>query len=305
MDRIGEMSAFVAIIEEGSLAAAARRLGRSPPAVTRALAAMEQRLGARLIQRTTRRLAATDAGQRFFVACQRLLAQLEEIEQAATGEGAAPRGRLRVTAPSLFGRLHVAPIVDAFIDRFREVQVELVLLDRVVDLIEEGFDVAVRIGHLPDSSLIVRKVGSVRRVLCASAGYLKRAGVPQLPQDLVRHDIVAFTGVGSAEAWRFRSGNRTVTVPIKPRFTVNQADVALAAAVDGRGITLVFSYQLALVPTGRLRLLLEEFEPEPMPVQLAYPGHRLVAPNVRAFVDAAVERLTKVDMSPRVAAKPR
>jgi len=305
MDRLGEMAIFVAIIEEGSLAAAARRLGRSPPAVTYALASLERRLGTRLIQRTTRRLAATDAGQRFFVSCQRLLAQLEDIEQAAAGEGALPRGRLRVTAPTLFGRLHVAPIVSEFIARYRDVQVELVLLDRVIDLIEEGIDVAVRIGHLPDSSLIVRKVASVRRVLCASAGYLKKAGVPKSPHDLAGHDIVAFTGIASAEAWRFRTGNRTVTVPIKPRFVVNQADSALVAALDGRGITLVLSYQLALVPPGRLTVLLEEFEPAPMPIQLAYPGHRLVAPNVRAFVDAAVERLTKVDMLPRVAAKPR
>src|SRR5262245_57894889 len=256
MDRFGDMATFVAIMEEGSLAAAARRLGRSAPAVTRTLAVLEQRLGARLIQRTTRRLAATEAGERYFAACQRVLAEVAEIEQATAGAG-APRGRLRVTAPSVFGRLHVMPVVNAFIARFAEVQVELVLLDRVVDLIEEGIDVAVRIGHLPDSSLTVRRVGVVRRVLCASPAYLKRAGTPQAPHDLARHDLVAFTGVGASRAWRFRAGARSVSVPIKPRLTVNQADAAIAAALDGRGITLVLSYQVAeLVRARRLIELL-------------------------------------------------
>jgi DNA-binding transcriptional LysR family regulator len=300
VDRISEMATFVAIIEEGSLAAAGRRLGRSPPAVTRILAALEQRLGIRLIQRTTRRLSATDAGQRFFVSCQRLLAQLDEIEQAAAGAGATPRGRLRITAPSLFGRLHVAPVVGAFLDRYPDVQVELVLLDRVVELIDEGFDLAVRIGHLPDSSLVVRKVATVRRVLCASPGYLARAGMPTSPHDLVRHDIVAFTGTGSAEAWRFRANERTVTVPVKPRLAVNQADAAVAAALQGRGITRILSYQLALAPAGGLTLLLEAFEPEPLPVQLVYPAHRLVAPSVRAFVDAAVAGLVRSIALPEV-----
>ena len=300
MDRISEMATFVAIIEEGSLAAAARRIGRSPPAVTRILAALEQRLGIRLIQRTTRRLSATDAGQRFFVSCQRLLAQLDDIEQAAAGAGATPRGRLRITAPSLFGRLHVAPVVGAFLDRYPDVQVELVLLDRVVELIDEGFDLAVRIGHLPDSSLVVRKVATVRRVLCASPAYLARAGAPTSPHDLVRHDIVAFPGTGSAEAWRFRANERTVTVPVKPRLSVNQADAAVAAALEGRGITRILSYQLALAPAGALTLLLEPFEPEPLPVQLVYPAHRLVAPSVRAFVDAAVAGLARSIALPEV-----
>jgi DNA-binding transcriptional LysR family regulator len=300
LDRISEMATFVAIIEEGSLAAAARRLGRSPPAVTRILAALEQRLGARLIQRTTRRLSATDAGERFFVSCQRLLAQLDEIEQAAAGAGASPRGRLRITAPSLFGRLHVAPVVGAFLDRHPDVQVELVLLDRVVELIDEGFDLAVRIGHLPDSSLVVRKVGTVRRVVCATPGYLARAGLPASPHDLARHDIVAFTGTGGAETWRFRVNERTVTVPVKPRLSVNQADAAVAAALEGRGITRILSYQLALAPAGALTLLLEPFEPEPLPVQLVYPAHRLVAPSVRAFVDAAVAGLTRSIAPPDV-----
>jgi len=293
MDRFGEMATFVAIIEEGSLAGAARRLGRSAPAVTRILAGLEQRLGARLLQRTTRRLAATDAGQRFFQGCQRLLAELGDVEQAAAGEGVV-RGRLRITAPAMFGRLHVAPIVNAFLGQFPDVQVELMLVDRVVDMIEDGVDVAVRIGHLADSSLIVRRVGAVRRVLCASPRYLKRAGAPQTPRDLAGHDVVAFAGIGSPEAWRFRAGTRGITVAIKPRLTVNQADAAVAAALDGRGVTLVLSYQVAeLVRARRLTVLLEAFEPEPLPVQLVYPGHRLVAPSVRAFLDAAVAGLQR------------
>jgi DNA-binding transcriptional LysR family regulator len=293
MDRFSEMATFVAIVEEGSLAAAARRLGRSAPAVTRILAGLEQRLGTRLIQRTTRRLAVTDAGQRFFQASQRLLAEIGMVEQAAAGERVV-RGRLRITAPSLFGRLHVAPIVNTFLARFPDVQVELMLLDRVVDLIEEGIDVALRIGRLPDSSLTVRRVGAVRRVVCASPRYLQRKGVPQVPRDLAGHDIVSFAGIGSPEAWRFRSGARGVTVAIKPRLTVNQADAAIAAVLDGHGVTLVLSYQVAeLVRARRLTVLLEAFEPEPLPVQLVYPGHRLVAPSVRAFLDAAVAGLTR------------
>jgi DNA-binding transcriptional LysR family regulator len=293
MDRFSEMATFVAIVEEGSLAAAARRLGRSAPAVTRILAGLEQRLGTRLIQRTTRRLAVTDAGQRFFQASQRLLAEVGVVEQAAAGEGVV-RGRLRITAPSLFGRLHVAPIVNAFLAQFPDMQVELMLLDRVVDLVEEGIDVAVRIGRLPDSSLTVRRVGMVRRVLCASPRYLKQKGVPQAPRDLAGHDIVSFAGIGAPEAWRFRAAARGVTVAIKPRLTVNQADAAIAAVLDGHGVTLVLSYQIAeLVRARRLTVLLEAFEPEPLPVQLVYQGHRLVAPSVRAFLDAAVAGLTR------------
>jgi DNA-binding transcriptional LysR family regulator len=236
----------------------------------------------------------TDAGQRFFQASQRLLAEIGAVEQAAAGERVV-RGRLRITAPSLFGRLHVAPVVNAFLARFPDVQVELMLLDRVVDLVEEGIDVAVRIGRLPDSSLTVRKVGMVRRVVCASPRYLKqKGGVPQAPRDLAGHDIVSFAGIGAPEAWRFRAGARGVTVAIKPRLTVNQADAAIAAVLDGHGITLVLSYQVAeLVRARRLTVLLEAFEPEPLPVQLVYPGHRLVAPSVRAFLDAAVAGLTR------------
>jgi DNA-binding transcriptional LysR family regulator len=293
MDRFEEMATFVAIIEEGSLAAAARRLGRSAPAVTRILGGLEQRLGVRLIQRTTRRLAATEAGERFFAACQRLLAEVAEIEQAAAGAG-VPSGRLRITAPSLFGRLHVVPVVNAFMSRFADVQVELMLVDRVVDLVEEGIDVAVRIGHLPDSSLTQRRVGLVRRVLCASPAYLKRAGTPQKPHDLAHHDLLAFSGIGALRAWRFRSGGRSITVPIKPRLIVNQADAAIAAALDGRGITLVLSYQVAeFVRARRLVELLHAFAPESQAVQLVYPGHRLMAPSVRAFLDAAVAGLTR------------
>lgn len=305
MDRHDQMAAYVAILEEGSLAAAARRLRSSPPAVSRALAALEERLGVRLIRRTTRRLAATDAGLRYFRTCQRLLAEIDAAEREAAGEGAAPRGLLRVTAPLLFGRIYVAPVVTAYVQRFPEARAELMLIDRVVDLIDEGLDVAVRIGRLPDSSLLARKVGSVRRVLCASPDYLARRGTPTALRDLARHEVIAFSGVTSPESWRFRAPAGPVSVPIRPRLIFNQADPAIAAALDGLGITRTLSYQVAdLVAQGRLVLLLEELEDDPLPVQVVYDQHRLPASKVRAFVDLAVAMLTR-EMARRLGAPTR
>ena len=193
MDRLDQMTAYVAILEEGSLAAAARRLGSSPPAVSRALVALEERLGVPLIRRTTRRLAPTEAGLRYFKTCQRLLADIEAADREATGEGGEPHGLLRVTAPLLFGRMYVAPVVTAFVERHREARAELMLIDRIVDLIDEGVDVAIRIGQLPDSSLVARKVGQVCRVLVASPDYLARRGTPHTLRDLASHDVIAFS----------------------------------------------------------------------------------------------------------------
>jgi DNA-binding transcriptional LysR family regulator len=292
MDRLDQMTAYVAILEEGSLAAAARRLGSSPPAVSRALVALEERLGVPLIRRTTRRLAPTEAGLRYFKTCQRLLADIEAADREATGEGGEPHGLLRVTAPLLFGRMYVAPVVTAFVERHREARAELMLIDRIVDLIDEGVDVAIRIGQLPDSSLVARKVGQVRRVLVASPEYLARRGTPHTLRDLAGHDVIAFSGITGPETWRFRTRMGAVSVPIRPRLIFNQADPAIAAVCDGLGISRILSYQVAdLVRAGRLTQVMDEIEDDPLPVQVVYDQHRLPAAKVRAFVDLAVEML--------------
>jgi DNA-binding transcriptional LysR family regulator len=303
MDRYDQMTAYVAILEEGSLAAAARRLGSSPPAVSRALAALEERLGVPLIRRTTRRLAATDAGQRYFATCQRLIAEIDQADREAAGESAAPHGLLRVTAPLLFGRLYVAPAVTEYVRRFPETRAELTLVDRIVDLIDEGLDVAVRIGQLPDSSLVARKVGAVRRVLCASPDYLARKGTPRTLRDLAAHDVVAFSGITGPDTWRFRTPVGPVSVPVKPRLIFNQADPAIAAVLDGFGISRILSYQVAeLVAQGRLVQLLPDLEDDPLPVQVVTDRHRLPVPKVRAFVDLAAAMLS-AEMARRLGAQ--
>jgi DNA-binding transcriptional LysR family regulator len=289
MDRLDAMAAFVAAVDEGSLAAAARRLGRSPAAVTRAVALLERRTGTRLLHRTTRVMRLTEAGERYVATCRRILADLAEAELLAAGERQAPRGLLTVTAPALFGFLHVRPLVDAFLEAYPEVQVRLLLLDRIVNLIEEGMDLAVRIGPLPDSSLIAVTVGALRRVVCASPDYLARKGTPRAPADLAAHDCIAFTQESPGEtAWRFTTGS----VRVRPRLVTNSAEAAVASASEGHGITRVLSYQVEReLAAGRLVLLLPEFEPPPPPVHLVYPEARLSVAKARAFVDLVVPRL--------------
>ncbi len=297
------MIAFVTAVDEGSLAGAARRLGRSAAAVTRAIGSLERRIGTRLLYRTTRVLRLTEAGERFIATCRRVLADLEEAEQSASGERTAPRGLLTVTAPLLFGRLYVRPVVDAFLEAYPSVQVRLLLFDRVANLIDEGIDVAVRIGHLPDSGLIAVKTGEVRRVVCASPGYLARRELPREPADLAAHDCISFSSITPTDAWSFASASRPNSlrqVRVRPRLTVSQAEAAIASAVEGRGVTCVLSYQIEReLRARRLRLLLERFEPPPRPVHVIYPEMRLAAAKVRAFVDLAVPRLkaelTRID----------
>ncbi len=295
MDRIDAMTAFVAALDEGSLAGAARRLGRSPAAITRAVALLEERLGTRLLHRTTRALHLTKAGERYLAACRAILAELAEADQLAAGERTDPRGLLSLTAPVTFGRLHVAPLVEELLEANPKLEARLLLVDRVVSLIDEGHDAAVRIGQLPDSSLVATRVGEVRRVVCASPDYLAAHGAPLLPADLAGHRIVSFSQITDNAIWSFApgpGGGSRKQVTVRPHYVVNGAEAAIDAAVRGRGITRVLSYQVEeAVAAGRLMLLLEDYEGPPLPVAIVYPEARLPAAKLRAFVAFAVPRL--------------
>ncbi len=288
------MAVFVQVAEHRSFAAAARRLKRSPAAVTRVIGELEARLGVRLLNRTTRAVSLTEAGERFMAGARRVLTDLEEIERAAAGEGTAPRGELRVTAPILFGRLHVLPIVTEFLDRFPDVSVTLNLLDRPVDLVEEGLDIAVRIGPLAESSAVATRVGAVRRIVVASPRYLAQHGTPQTPADLGQHAVVAFSGVAGVERWVFHDASGEMGVAIRARLVVTTAEAALDAVRAGSGITRVLSYQAADdISRGSLVRLLSSHEAHELPIHLLYPGGRHPAPKLRAFVDFARPRLRR------------
>jgi DNA-binding transcriptional LysR family regulator len=294
MDRTDAIAVFIAVADQGSFAAAARRLGRSPASVTRAVADLEARLGVRLLTRTTRAVSTTEAGQRFLGGAKRVLADLDEIERAAAGQGTAPRGELRLTAPILFGRLHVLPIVTEFLDRFPEVQAALALVDRPVDLVEEGLDVAVRIGALGESSAVATRVGALRRIVVASPDYLARRGTPQRPADLTDHDVVAFSGIAGVEHWVFREAAGDVNVAIRPRLVVSTAEAAIDAARAGFGLTRVLSYQAAGdVARGSLLRVLPGYEGDEVPIHLVYPGGRHPPPKLRAFLDFTTPRLRR------------
>ena len=282
MDRTDAIAVFIAVADHGSFAAAARRLGRSPASVTRAVADLESRLGVRLLTRTTRAVSTTEAGQRFLGGAKRVLADLDEIERAAAGQGTAPRGELRLTAPILFGRLHVLPIVTEFLDCFPEVQAALALVDRPVDLVEEGLDVAVRIGALGESSAVATRVGALRRIVVASPDYLARRGTPQRPADLSDHDVVAFSGIAGVEHWVFREAARDVNVAIRPRLVVSTAEAAIDTARAGFGLT-----------RGALLRVLPAYEGDEVPIHLVYPGGRHPPPKLRAFLDFTTPRLRR------------
>jgi DNA-binding transcriptional LysR family regulator len=296
MDRIDSTALFIEVAERGSFAAAARHLNRSPASVTRAVAELEARLGVRLLNRTTRAVSLTDAGARFLTGARRVLAEFDEIERAAAGEGSAPRGELRITAPIMFGRLHVVPIVVEFLRRFPDVSVALTLLDRPVDLVEERLDAALRIGTPAESSAIATRVGAVRQIVVAAPGYLRERGSPAVPADLEAHTIIAFPNISSSERWTFRdrNGAMLLRIAIKPRLIVNTSEAAIAAAMGGFGVTQVLSYQAAAeVASGALVRLLQDYEGEAWPVHLLYPGGRHPPPKLRAFLDFAAPRLRR------------
>jgi DNA-binding transcriptional LysR family regulator len=292
MDRLHLMTVFVAVAETESFAAASRHLGLSPPAVTRAIAALEKRLGVRLFNRTTRFVRATEAGQRYLEDARRIIGEVDAADEAAAGLNAAPRGQLAVTAPVLFGKMFVLPAVVEYLRRYPAMEVSALFLDRVVNLLEEGLDVGIRIGELPDSSMKAIRVGSVRRVLCAAPGYLKKHGVPDKPAALSAHSIIAASGISPTNDWNFRQGAKANSVRLSPRLTVSSNDAAIEAALQGFGITRLLSYQIApQVERGGLKILLKDFEPPPMPIHVVHREGRYASVKIRSFVDLIVERL--------------
>ncbi len=295
MDRLEAMKVFVAALDEGSLAGAGRRLGRSPAAVSRAIAFLEQHVGAELLHRTTRSIKLSEAGERYAAACRRVLLELDEADQSAAGERAAPRGTLTVSAPPISGEEILRPIIDAYVDAYPGVSVHLILLDRHANLIEEGFDVALRVADLPDSSMMaVRVGGDIKRVVVASPRYLAQHPRIVEPADLTKHHIVTTTHFGH-DTWVFppASGSSVPrAVQFKARLVVNSVRAALASAVDGHGVTRLYTYHVAeRVRDGSLKLLLRDAEPPAMPVHLITPQGRTAVPKVRTFVDFAVPRL--------------
>lgn len=292
MDRFHEIEVFIAVADAGSFAKAGARLRLSPPAVTRAIASLEERLGAAVFTRTTRSLSITDVGTHFLESARRVLADLDGAEKAAVGQGTTPQGHLTITASVTFGRSALAPVVAEFLRRHPRVTVSALLLDRVTNLVEEGIDLAVRIGPLPDSTLVARRVGSVQRVLVASPDYLARRGMPAQPADLRLHAMIAFTGLMPNREWRFLDGKSGNSVSFMPRLEINDAVTAIRMAEDGDGITVALSYMVAdQLRSGRLALVLTEMTPPPVPVHLVYPQNRMIAPKLRAFVDFAAPRL--------------
>jgi DNA-binding transcriptional LysR family regulator len=298
VDRLDAMQAFVVSVDQGSLSAAARTLRRSAASITRALASLEERLGAELLHRTTRSLKLTEAGERYLGVARRVLAELEEAEKTASAARAAPQGVLTVTAPLSFGSLYVRSILDEYLRQYPDVRARLLLFDRVVNVVDEGIDVAVRIAHLPDSALVATATGAVRRVVVASPAYLARNGRPSAPADLATHRCISLSAVTPSDVWTFgarREGERSKQVRLHPVLTVNVADAAIGAAESGIGITCALSYQVAeSVRAGRLVILLAAFEPAPLPVHLIYPATSAGVAKVRAFVDLAAPRLRRI-----------
>ncbi len=292
MDRLHELEVFIAVARAGSFAKAGRRLRMSPPAVTRAISSLEARLGARVFNRTTRSLAITEAGQRFLVSAERIISDLEFAEKEAVGDTAVPQGHLTMTASVTFGRSALAPIVSDFLVQHPSVSVSVMLLDRVVNLVEEGIDIAVRIGPLPDSSLIAKQVGTVHRILVASPSYLAEHGIPTIPSDLRSHAIIAFTSLMQNGEWRYRKNQKLGSVSLTPRFEINDAVTSIQAAEAGQGITNALSYMVAAqIRVGTLVPILPSYTLEPQPVHLVHPHAKLVAPKIRAFIDFASPRL--------------
>ena len=290
MDRIDAMQVFVAVADLQGFAPAARKLGLSGGAVTRLIAALEEHLGARLLQRTTRSVTLTDVGTRYLERVRRILADVEEAEGSAEGERTRPSGRLVVSAPVGFGRLHVSPVMSAYLKRYPEVSAELRLADRMVNLVEDGVDLAVRIGHLADSSLVARHVGEMRRIVVAASGYLKQRGEPDTPEAIGSHETIQFGAMTASPDWRFVKDGREIRVACAPRLTTNSADAAIQYAEQGGGLTRVLAYQAAeAIKAGRLRIVLAKFEQPPLPIHLVYPTSRLLSAKVRGFIDLVVQ----------------
>lgn len=292
MNRLESMSVLIAVVDSGNLSGAARRLGMPLATVSRKVAELESHLKTRLLHRTTRQLSLTEAGASYVAACRRILEDIGEAERAATGEYASPKGQLVVTAPVVFGRLHLVPVIAEFLAHYPEIEINLMLTDRVVHLMEEHCDVAVRIGQLPDSSLMATQVGTVRRVVCASPDYLATHGVPTIPQDLAGHACITFEVLASVGAWVFGTGKSELSVPVHSRLAVNTAEAAIDAAILGVGMIRVLSYQVAqALRDNTLRVVLEPFESSPLPISLVHKGQTPLPLKLRAFLDFVTPRL--------------
>lgn len=294
MDRLEAMNILVSVVETGSFTAAGKRLGVPLPTISRKLAELESHLNARLITRSTRRLDLTEAGKDYVAACRRILEEISDAERKAAGEYAAPKGELALTAPIVFGRLHLVPVIAAFLETYPDIGVRLVLSDRNAQLLDDHIDLAVRIGALRDSSMIATQVGAVRWVVCGSPKYFAAHGVPKKPTDLAALSCVTFDMIGRPASWSFGRGKGGKTIAVRSRFSVNTAEAALDAAIAGAGITRVLSYQAAkAINEGVLQVVLEAFEPEPLPVSILHPAQSLMPRKLRSFIDFAVPLLRK------------
>jgi DNA-binding transcriptional LysR family regulator len=292
LDRLDSMSVLVAAVEAGSLSAASRRLGTPLATVSRKVSELEAHLKTRLLNRSSRKLTLTDAGIAYVAACRRILEDINEAERGASGEYNSPKGNLIITAPILFGRMHILPIVVEFLRAYPDVDIRMVLADSFANLLEDHVDLAVRIATLPDSSMVATRVGTIRRVICGSPAYFAQRGTPIKPTDIGSHDCISRDGQFLANAWTFTTGNSEISVPFKARLTVNTAEATIDAAIAGLGITRVFSYQIAdAVRNGALVAVLTDFESEPLPVSLLYASQNLLPIKLRGFIDFSVPRL--------------
>ena len=300
MDKFHSIQVFVKVADRQGFAAAARDLNMSPPAVTRAISTLEDHLGTRLFVRTTRSVRLTESGQRFLEDGRRILFDLEEAEEAAVGSHAIPRGELRVTAPVLFGRMFVTPILGDFLDQYPQVNATTLFVDRVVNLMDEGLDIAIRIGNLPDSSLIAVRCGTVRRVMFASPDYIKRHGLPLHPEELSGHRLIQPTALSASDELTYLEEGVPRSVRINPRIRMNTNDAVIEMALNGWGISRLLSYQVApYLADGRLLAILEEYELPEMPIHIVHQEGRMVSAKIRAFVDYMAERLRRLDHSTR------
>ncbi|UZE11997.1 LysR family transcriptional regulator [Pseudomonas sp. B21-053] len=292
MDRFQEMQVFAAVAQAQGFSAAARRLGMSAASVTRAVAALEKRIGTLLLTRTTRSVHLSEAGQRYLEDCRRILAEVQEAEDSAAGSHTQPRGQLTVTAPVLFGEMFVTPLMVGYLDQFPEVTINGVLVDRVVSMVEEGIDVAVRIGELPDSNQHAIRVGEVRRVICASPAYLNAHGRPRHPEELSGARVVAPSSIGQQRSWPFLDKGQSLSVRPDPQLVVTTNQAAINAACVGLGFTRVLSYQVSSkVAAGELEIVLADFELPALPIHVVYQGGRKAPARIRSFVDFMVKAL--------------
>ena len=292
MDRLEAMSVIIAVNETGSLSAASRRLRTPVATVSRKVSDLEARLKAELFQRSSRRLTLTDAGRSYIEACKRIIEQVEDAERAVSGEYRVPKGDLAVTAPWGLGHMHLLPIAMEFLDAYPDISLRMVLTDRVVNTVEENIDVSIRIGPLPDSSMIATRIGSVRLVLCASPSYLAARGRPTDSDDLANHDCITVDSLAASRSWKFIRAGREIAAPIRSRLTVSDSEAAIDAAISGAGIARVMSYKMESARrAGTLVTMLEELELEPLPMHVVYAERKPVPLKLRAFLNWAIPRL--------------